>query len=378
MDKLPTNSLSSVAPWLSAEFHPTKNVLPFSFYSAGSERLAWWICSKGHEWESVVKNRAKAKNPTGCPYCSGRLVTDKNSLSVLFPQFRGEYSPKNSTPLESLTVSSGRKVWWMCRLGHEWQSRVASRTLGQGCPYCSHNRVSDLNSLSSKNPRLAIQWDSAKNKLSPSQVAFASNKKVWWICDQGHSWSDSIDHRSLMGLGCPFCTGKRVTDNNSLSVLFPNLRSEFHPTKNTRSFESLSIGMDIEVWWICRYGHEWETSPKTRARGCNCPSCTKQHSKAELDIYELVLERYPDTINGARRLLRSTRLELDIYVPSLRKAIEYDGTYWHSLPDKVGADLHKNEQCIEVGIQLLRIPEAEYEADRDGTIKKILEWLQTP
>lgn len=49
------------------EWHPTKNgMLKPSMISAGSNKKAWWICSKGHEWQSTVNNR---KNGNGCPEC---------------------------------------------------------------------------------------------------------------------------------------------------------------------------------------------------------------------------------------------------------------------------------------------------------------------
>lgn len=34
----------------------------------GSHKRIWWRCSKGHEWEAVVKERTKI-NGNKCPYC---------------------------------------------------------------------------------------------------------------------------------------------------------------------------------------------------------------------------------------------------------------------------------------------------------------------
>ena len=48
-------------------------------------------------------------------------------------------------------------------------------------------------------------------------------------------------------------------------------------------------------------------------------------------------------------------VELDIYVPSLNTAIEYDGAYWHK--DKLEKDNAKDAVCKENGIRLIRIRE---------------------
>lgn len=40
----------------------------------------------------------------------------------------------------SLTCGSGKKVWWKCAKGHEWQATISSRNRGTGCPYCSGHK----------------------------------------------------------------------------------------------------------------------------------------------------------------------------------------------------------------------------------------------
>ena len=47
--------------------------------------------------------------------------------------------------------------------------------------------------------------------------------------------------------------------------------------------------------------------------------------------------------------------ELDIYIPSLKIAIEYDGYYWHK--NRVRQDVEKNRRCSLDGITLYRIRE---------------------
>lgn len=53
-------------PILAAEWHPTRNTdLEPSKVDIFSNRLVWWQCKEGHEWQATVQSRA---NGSGCPY----------------------------------------------------------------------------------------------------------------------------------------------------------------------------------------------------------------------------------------------------------------------------------------------------------------------
>ena len=55
-------------------------------------------------------------------------------------------------------------------------------------------------------------------------------------------------------------------------------------------------------------------------------------------------------------------MELDIYIPSRKLAIEYDGEAWHK-PEKVEREKEKYRICKENGIRLLRIKEKRNDTD---------------
>ena len=128
-------------PELLKEWHPTRNgdLTPWDV-THGSSRKVWWICHKGHEWDAVIFNRIKG---IGCPYCSGNKVGEDNNLAVRYPDIAKEWHPTKNKALTpyNVTPRSGRKVWWRCKVGHEWDSIIANRTISKGCPYCSGKRV---------------------------------------------------------------------------------------------------------------------------------------------------------------------------------------------------------------------------------------------
>lgn len=54
---------------------------------------------------------------------------------------------------------------------------------------------------------------------------------------------------------------------------------------------------------------------------------------------------------------KNKELEIDIFIPHLNFAIEYDGVYYHSSKIMINRDSYKSRICDELGIHLLRVRE---------------------
>ena len=212
-----------------------------------------------------------------------------NSLLTLFPDLAKEWHPTKNGVLSPDKVISGsmQSVWWLGKCGHEWRARIAHRAKGVGCPYCSgKNVLTGINDLQTKNPELAKEWDYQKNKnlkngfgedvSTPDKVADGSGIKVWWRGECGHSWKDSIAKRKK-GYGCPFCSNHRLLVGfNDLASRYPNVASEWHPTKNgDLTPDKVVFGSGTRVWWLGKCGHEWNTRVVDRTtEGSGCPYCS--------------------------------------------------------------------------------------------------------
>ena len=161
-------SIAEERPDLIPQWSP-KNTQSPDKVSCGSHQKVWWICSKGHEWEATVKNRALLDS--GCPYCEHRAVLKGyNDLATINPELAQSWSPKNSKKASEYAVSSNTEVWWVCAKGHEWKARIADRAEGHGCPYCAGHKVwKGYNDLATTHPLLIPEW-SSKNKLSPEAI----------------------------------------------------------------------------------------------------------------------------------------------------------------------------------------------------------------
>ncbi len=268
------NCLQTINPVLAKEWHPIKNGnLKPKHVTPNSNKRVWWKCKKGHEWQNRIADRNSGR---GCPYCSGRAVCEDNCLQTLNPPLAKQWHPsknKDITPRD-ITSGSGRKFWWLCRKGHEWQATVQSRNAGIGCPYCAGQAVCKDNCLQTINPVLSKEWHPAKNnKLTAKDVTPHSDNRVWWICEKGHEWVARVADRSA-GIGCPYCAGKAVCEDNCLQTINPVLSKEWHPAKNNKlTAKDVTPHSGNKVWWICEKGHEWVARVAARSAGSGCPYC---------------------------------------------------------------------------------------------------------
>ena len=139
------NNLEALFPEIAKEWHPTKNkeLMP-NQVTYGSCKKVWWLCPKGHSYDSPIKSRTHKNHPTGCPYCSGNKVGEDNNLLAIFPEIAKEWHPTKNNELtpKEFTSRSGEKVWWLCPKNHSYEAQISNRTANQsGCPYCSGHRT---------------------------------------------------------------------------------------------------------------------------------------------------------------------------------------------------------------------------------------------
>lgn len=133
---------------------------------------------------------------------------------------------------------------------------------------------------------------------------------------------------------------------------YPILAAQWHLTKNGNKFpEDVKFGSNVRIWWVCEKGHEWEATPHNRTKGQGCPKCSHQTSKGEIRIYTELSALY-DEVKSRHKI---DGYEVDIFVPQLNTAIEYDGAFWHKDKDK--KDKSKQAYLESIGVRLLRIRE---------------------
>ena len=249
-------------------------------------------------------------------------------------------------------------------------------------------------------PALAAEWDLASNRgLRPDQIPPESQIAVHWLCPKcGHSYIAKISDRiaeakakseanATSGANaeprsslCPYCSKREIYNRKSLAAASPVLADDWDGEFNgdATPFNTL-IDSTYPVMWHCRVcGCQWRATINDRLKmhtGCpDCAAYASQTSLPQLVILHYIKELFPDAANrfalnpGASA---KTRYEIDVYVPSIKLGIEYDGEFFHSKPEQFRSDLRKNAALKKAGIELVRFREPKCPTMSDPDIRII-------
>lgn len=230
-------------------------------------------------------------------------------------------------------------------------------TRNQNSSYNPHRR---LESLTETNPELIKQWDYEKNEVSPDTITRSYKEKIWWKCEKGHSWQAIINARTRPNAtGCPYCAGQKAVEGvNDFESLNPELMLDWDYEKNKGiDPRKLTAGSGTYVNWKCHFcGHEWRSRINNRSsnkRGC--PNCTmRSTSFGEQAVFFYVKKLFPNAINR----YKDGKFELDIFIPNIKTAIEFDGAFFHKGSESDLREKRKFKRCHDLGIRLIRIKDS--------------------
>lgn len=372
--KTADNDLASLHPHLAQEWDTEENG-SIAGVAPGSDRVVWWECTAhNHRWEQSVYKRAV--RGYGCPYCTGkRVLTGFNDIATTHPDLAAQWLRSSKGSPTTVSAGSDVCVSWRCPTkGHVWETTVAARVSGKGCPTCAGYRIElGYNDLFSLRSDLAAEW-SPQNVLLPTHVTLGSNKVIEWVCADGHVWDATVVAR-VNGGGCPVCSNTRVDDGvNDLATTHPDLAKQWH-SSNPKQPHEIHAGSTYRAVWQCtsNVDHLWDTSVRERTgqRGkrdaTGCPLCARHVSRGETELTKFVQSVVDDGVE-VRTSDRTQigRMELDIYVPSSKIAVEFNGVYWHTDTFGKDSDYHKRklDACRSAGISLVQVWEDDWRDKR--------------
>ncbi len=249
----------------------------FDELPADSTVLCTWECAEGHRYEEtrVAHNRSR-----GCPVCATAIATRMPGMM--------QYWDKEANSVDPKTVSaySREKVAWQCEFGHTFE-RPPYRVLATGhqCQECRREgrtawRIAGKRdatlTLAEAHPEIAAEWDYERNPRGPEEYAPGSQRVAYWLCENGHSWSSPICHRTSAArhpASCQQC--------KSIEFAAPELAAELHPTLNPPDTATrVRKGSSEVLYWQCERGHVFTASVAARLRSSYPASCDKCRSIA--------------------------------------------------------------------------------------------------
>ena len=120
------------------------------------------------------------------------------SLKDEFPEIAKQWHPTKNGKLTPNDVTQGQatRVWWKCRCGKVWRTRLNGRHLRskkpRGCPNCGKKKLSislkknalkKSGTFKNKFPDLFNELHPTKNNhINFDEVSPHSHIRVWWIC----------------------------------------------------------------------------------------------------------------------------------------------------------------------------------------------------
>lgn len=425
-----TKPISITHPVLAGHWHYSLNNLMGlgspDDYTYGSHTFAWFWCGNPlHSYKYVC---IKSYMKTGCNQCHGKaVIKGVNDFKTYCPEgaLDWDYEHNDDNPDNYMKSSSVKKHWKCHQCGHEWIAPISRIMAGHGCPECGKKKmgrgmqeygINRNGSFASKHPLEASEWCDGLNDdmglLRPDSYSAKSSVMAWFHCGNilHEPYMSRIQDRAN-GHGCPQCSGRvPVKGVNDFETLYPWIARQWYQPFN--DYEHLgtpdmyTAHSTVKAWFWCGnpLHSPWKTSiglrtGRTRKHQAHCPMCMlgQRQSTGERDMISTVCSMFPMlkheimmnqsvSIKEASKGTVGSRMELDLFLPSLMIAIEYNGEYYHSdeLIQSKGRydsaqDYHdaKLDYCMQAGIELMTIWDNDWNDNRNACIEHIKNFINS-
>ena len=265
---------------------------------------------------------------------------------------RWDYKLNNCKSSE-INYGTNKSYYFICdkQLGHHSELKnIKGFTGGQeGSIHCNqcNSFAQYLINLYGINA-LALYWDYLKNTVSPWNISYACNKKVWIKCQEKdyHSY-DILCHSFATGNRCLYCAGKKVHINDSLGTLYPK-SLKLWSNKNKKSPYEYTPKSQQYVWWRCpedKHQDYYRSINSSNNRDFRCPEC--QCSKGEIEVGKILLKKeldyFPQKTFDGLLGLGNGLLSYDFYLYKYNLLIEYQG----EMHERFVKGIHKSKKDFE-------------------------------
>ena len=229
---------------------------------------------------------------------------------------------------------------------------------------------------------ISLAKDIHDNKYDYSETIFTKQiDKVKINClEHGEFFQRATDH--LLGRGCPNCGKSKKKSKEDIL----NEARIIHKNKYKYLINNFkNIHSKIKI--ICPIHGEFEQRIYSHLQGYGCSKCSKNDSKYEIILKEFFIKNNFDVKHKYKpywlKFDKNGRKELDIYIPDLNLAIEYNGKDFHHSTKGISKfldltykefDYHLNKFliCEKNNIKLLHIFDFE---DFDNWINELQNYI---
>jgi len=262
-------------------------------------------------------------------------------------------------------INNKTKVDIICNEHGIFKQRPNEHMLGQGCPKCKGDKLSELRKIT--NTDFIIKAENIHGKKY--NYVFCKYKgtdiKINIFCYK-HGIFEQTPHKHLKGQGCPICNIENLANNKRLSIdKLIKISSFVHNNKYDYSLVNYKNNK-TKIKIICPVHGEFKQNPSIHMAGSGCPKCKQSNGEKVIINYlneNKIKYFYQKTFEECKY---KNKLKFDFYLPELNTIIEFDGQQHFKPNNFFGGidefkklnikDSIKNNFCIKNGIYLLRIP----------------------
>ena len=282
----------------------------------------------------------------------------------------------------------------ICDIHGEFLQKAGDHLSGCGCIECSKIKISNSRKISN-NEFIKKAQEKHSNLYDYSKSKYVkSNEDIIIICKiHGEFLQKPNNH--LNGAHCSYCKSSKVHELNSLLTKFPDIATEWHPTKNKNKLPKDFMPYSGEiVWWICNLNsnHNWQSSISNRTNlNRGCPKCSSTFSKISIEWLKYLEIKYNIIIQNALSengefKIPNTKYRADGYCLENNTIYEFHGSKWHgdprdkeyiankiihgiSLEDRYKNTQIKKHKILELGYNSIEMWEYDWKNFIDKVIK---------
>lgn len=243
----------------------------------------------------------------------------------------------------------------VCKEHGEFTQNIFKHKAGQNCPECAKKISVEKRRWTL--PEVVVKATEVHKGLYEYvslEIAEFELTKVVAVCKEHGEFTQDLA-RHLAGQGCPKCWHERRGESIRLSFEdFKSVANQVHENYYTYKEIYKDEGERTRAVVICPFHGEFTQIMNDHLTGHGCPNCAQRISQPNKDIYALFDTWGLDPVQEFRPT--KSRKTFDVYVPSLKLAIEYNGNYWHS-SKFMENNYHKakSELAASAGMRLVHI-----------------------
>ena len=239
-----------------------------------------------------------------------------------------------------------KKFSYLCPKKHIGSMRMDHWRRGVRCATCKGNKKLTI-------PYIKKQLAKEGYSLISTNYT-SSNVPLVTKCPSGHTFNISWNNWHT-GYRCSKCSARAKKDIDDIALEISKEQYTLVSKKYNNNKQKLTL--------ICPNKHLYKVSwDNWNSKKSRCPKCALHGiSEAELNLHNYISSIYNGTIIFNDRSFFGGK-ELDIVLPDIKVAIEYNGLYWHS--EEMGKDknyhINKLNECVQKGYKLITIFEDEW------------------